>query len=412
MQLNTITMHNLTSTFSRIEAELIQIEKSKKAVIFSALFGKIYYLIFGLAVLSLIIGFLHAFPFSEFEMRTAVNIFKAVFYLILIIAVYSFSGEQLKQWQLFHRPEKPPDKQTFLIRRIILTALIIVVAYISGTYYIGDELMSKSFIFKAGSIILSLLIFMIPVLLLKKTVEKFATKYKQLVIPEIIENQSIKYLPDQMIPEQDFRNSKIFSIHQIHRYKGSDLIEGQTEQIHFRLSYLHVLDKKVEKSKSKTEVSISELFKGVLFKSDFNKNFNGHTLVIPDYSRSVFGSVFGEMLNELIGRMWKNLVKLEDPVFESNFSVFSDNQIEARYILTPSMIERINGLKEAIPFPFKISFTGNAMFIAIFSHTNILNPDIFSRLDRYESFEKYASRIHLLLNIVKELKLNIDIYKT
>lgn len=40
-------------------------------------------------------------------------------------------------------------------------------------------------------------------------------------------------------------------------------------------------------------------------------------------------------------------VKLEDVSFERQFEVFSDNQIEARYLLTTAFMERMSEVKKA-----------------------------------------------------------------
>ena len=37
---------------------------------------------------------------------------------------------------------------------------------------------------------------------------------------------------------------------------------------------------------------------------------------------------------------------LEDVVFEKNFDVFTDNEVEARYLITPSFMQRLNSIKK------------------------------------------------------------------
>ena len=71
--------------------------------------------------------------------------------------------------------------------------------------------------------------------------------------------------------------------------------------------------------------------------ADFNKNFNGHTVVLPDTAEKILGK-FGQSLQSMSSR--GELVKLEDPEFEKEFCVYGDDQVEARYILSPALMKR------------------------------------------------------------------------
>lgn len=396
--------------FSEIEPRLRELQIEKKRVIAAAIIVRIYDLIFFISVLSLFFGFLHVFPFSEFEMKTAAMIFRSIFYFIAAFVIFANSGNLIRKWYVLRNPEALKNKKGFMSKRLLLTVLIIVVTYFSGTYYLNEELLSKIFFLKTGIVIISLIIFAIPVAVLRKMEKKFAFKYKKIVIPEIIKNENASYFPDKMLSQEEFMSCSLFSVHQIYKFNGSDLIEGQFEGVNYKLSYLNVFDREIEKSDNKTEIKIQEIFNGMLFLSEFNKKFQGKTIIIPDISRELLGNVIGEMINELSGRMGKKLVKLEDPVFESNFSVYSTDQIEARYILTPSTIERINDLKNHFFDTFKISFSDNTLYIAVFSQRNLFDPDIFSPLNNQMFFEKYCRNLSYFLNIVRDLKLNLNLY--
>jgi len=406
-------MGNLTKLFNKLEANLSEFEKIKKAAVIASSIIRIFSILMAVAVLSLIFGFLNVFPFDEFDMKTAITIFKAFFYLILIIVVLSFSGDQLKQWYIKRNPNALKNKQAMWLKRIILSVIIIIITYFAGIYFLGEELFTTAFFVKFGGTVFIILILIIPVMLLQKVEKNFYIKFKKVVIPEILIDlkSDSTYHSDMMISQDLFEKSKLFDIHQIHRYRGNDLMEGKNNEINYKLSYLQVFDKEVRKSQNKTETKISEIFNGMFYVSDFNKKFSGHTIIIPDYSTEIMGKVMGEMLNEFIGRMGRKLVKLEDPAFESEFSVFSTDQIEARFILTPSFIERIKLLKQHFPDPFKISFIDDSIYIAIFSKRNLLDPDIFRKLNTYESFEKYNNNFNHLLSISNDLKLNINIWK-
>ena len=51
-------------------------------------------------------------------------------------------------------------------------------------------------------------------------------------------------------------------------------------------------------------------------------------------------------------------MKLENPDFEKTFDVYSTDQIEARYLLSPSMMERLLALEMCIRDSIKAAQTG------------------------------------------------------
>ena len=69
-----------------------------------------------------------------------------------------------------------------------------------------------------------------------------------------------------------------------------------------------------------------------------NKRFKGKTVVRKD--SGIIGNWFKKKFSSL-----KN-VKLEDPNFEKMFEVYSDDQVESRYLLTVTFMERLKELAE------------------------------------------------------------------
>lgn len=72
-------------------------------------------------------------------------------------------------------------------------------------------------------------------------------------------------------------------------------------------------------------------FRGVFIEFDMNKNFEGHTFLFERAATNRNINFDASKFQE---------VKLEDPEFSSKYIVYSDNQVEARYVLTTAFIER------------------------------------------------------------------------
>ncbi|MEM9593766.1 MAG: DUF3137 domain-containing protein [Acidobacteriota bacterium] len=87
-------------------------------------------------------------------------------------------------------------------------------------------------------------------------------------------------------------------------------------------------------SRSKEGSSKSLVFHGLCLRLSFPKRFSGTTRVLSD-----FGVL--NKLHEVGNSVPLKRVKLEDPRFEKEFEALSTDQVEARYLLTPALMERL-----------------------------------------------------------------------
>ena len=143
---------------------------------------------------------------------------------------------------------------------------------------------------------------------------------------------------------------------------------------------------------------INGRFRGVIVKLDMNKKFSGHTFFHEN-------SFTAKQIPFSKRRYQK--VNLESTTFEDKYNVYSDNQVEARYILTPAFIERIENLKFAFKAKYvRGSFKDNKLTLAI--HTG---KDMFAMGNDFKdsdahTFEILYDEMISILQIVDELKLN------
>ncbi len=171
-------------------------------------------------------------------------------------------------------------------------------------------------------------------------IKDFRSEFKQAVIEKIVKflDPALEYKPTEFISKKLFNGSKIFHT-EPNRYKGDNLVAGKIGQTQTAFSELNA----EHESGSGKNRHVVTVFKGLFFIGDFNKNFLGRTVVLPDASEKVFGK-FGQALQKL-NVLRDNLVKLEDPEFEKEFVVYGSDQIEARYILSTSLMRRILDFK-------------------------------------------------------------------
>jgi len=216
------------------------------------------------------------------------------------------------------------------------------------------------------------------------------------------------YLPKEGISGERFRASGI-SNHRIDRYSCEDMVKGVVDKTRIEFSELHA-EYKTESvdSKGRRHTRWHTIFKGLFFIADFNKHFHGRTFVLPDTAERLLGR-FGQVFQKM-DQQHGELVRLEDPVFEKEFAVYSTDQVEARYILSPALMRRMLEFKRKTGSKVYFSFTGGEVNIGISSGKNRFEPKVFSTVLDIELAREFVSDLQLALGIVEDLNLNTRIW--
>ena len=162
-------------------------------------------------------------------------------------------------------------------------------------------------------------------------------------------------------------------------------------------------DIKLEEIRTSTEArnhSAQTIFKGLLMKFPPGKNFECRVVV----RKNNHGVVTSGNIDTDLTR-----VHLEDPVFEKYFNVYSDNQVEARYVLTTGFMDRlVNIAAKNKNCDVSCSFLNGYMYLALGG------KDWFD-IDEKKSFKEMANWQKILVDfveifrIIDELKINQNI---
>jgi hypothetical protein len=136
-----------------------------------------------------------------------------------------------------------------------------------------------------------------------------------------------------------------------------DLYEGHLEQRH---------------TDSKGRTRYSTVFRGQLIRMHFPRAFLGITVVRRD--AGVFNAFGGGLGLKKVG--------LEDPHFERAFEVWGNDQVEARYILHPVLMQRLLDLETTLKGKrLRCAFEGGDLLVAV-EGGNLFEPgDLFKPFD-------------------------------
>ena len=238
----------------------------------------------------------------------------------------------------------------------------------------------------------------------------FKEQFKGKVIPAVVKfvDERLEYDPNRSLINQ-YTESRIFS-RRADRYKAEDTISGKFESTDFAFGEIHTEYKQVTTdSKGNRRESWHTIFKGMLFVSDFHKNFHGETMIDVDTMERYLGKL-GRKFQQWNPSRPGDLVKLENPEFEKKFAVYSTDEQECRYILTPSMMERLLDMSKRIDFKIAISFRNNQVYIAVFNNMDLFEPSAFGSLLKEEDYRIIINMMKLMTGIIEDLNLNTRIW--
>lgn len=242
-------------------------------------------------------------------------------------------------------------------------------------------------------------------------IKNYKREYKIKLIGSILKfiDGSLFYEPDEYITEEQFIESKIFRTN-IDKYEGSDYVRGMINYTAVEFSQVHAQYKTKtyhtdSDGRTRTEERWHTIFKGIFFIADFNKYFNTQVVVLPDRS-SWFTKSLKKKFAHLMG--WK-VIELEDHEFSKYFIVLGEDHIEARYILSTSLVRRIMNLRKKVGTDIYLSFVNSKIHIAIPTDT-LFEPSIFFGRVDYETIRSYFSFLNLVYGIVEDLDLNTRIW--
>lgn len=239
--------------------------------------------------------------------------------------------------------------------------------------------------------------------------------FKDKIIPRILAfvDQRLRYNQTGMVPKEAFMNSHLFA-DKPGEYSGDDLVSGTLGETAVQFSEVHakrvdiVRKSSSSSSPNRTKKTVTPIFRGLFFVADFNKAFKGTTIVLPDTAQRLFGDM-GQALQRLNVQNGQ-LVKMEDPAFEKLFVVYGQDQVEARYILSTSLMRRITDFRNRANQEMRLSFSASKLYVAIPFQRELFEPKIRESLLNLSHIQAYYDDLKLVVGIVDELNLNTRIW--
>lgn len=259
---------------------------------------------------------------------------------------------------------------------------------------------------------------------IKESRRKYRDKHIDKILDCLLEGYNYKFESNGEISPRIFEDSQFVNKFDI--YKGSDKLsinipndDGSASSTYLTMCDLDVYTIDFERKYIDPESNLKDEWKELYENKDFKRT--GYDYIEKENNKYVYNGVFGYVefpfdfkcvlsLNcKYMKRGTKlEVVRLEGVDFHKKIGVYSSDQIEARYILTPDVMEKLLKLCDAYS-EMRMVLVDNKMYFCF------PNSDLFelrkSRDENGTLFDSIYDDISNLLLIVEEIKNNNKTFK-
>ncbi len=229
---------------------------------------------------------------------------------------------------------------------------------------------------------------------------QYTKNYKEEILPQIAQSLgNLKYLAKGKLIVDSLKSSKI--VPHYNRQKCEDYFYGEYKGAKIELSEI-----KLEyESGSSDDRTVDVVFDGLVFLIDVPKDVHGHTVLLPNKNG------FFEWFNKKsLGLERADLVSLE---FEDIYDVYTNDQVEARYLVHPKMIESFTALsKEYEGGKLCAEYYNGRLLLLLPTKENHFEPaDIHIEATNIATLIEMKHELVTVLSIVDELELAVRRHK-
>lgn len=224
---------------------------------------------------------------------------------------------------------------------------------------------------------------------------QYTSAYKVEILPALANLfGKFTYTSGGRIPVELMLPSKILPKHD--KYDSEDHFIGKYKEVGIQFCEIDLQ----ERRRSKNRTYYVTIFKGLAILLDMHKKrFYGHTILDKDR-----GKISEWFASRSHGLKKANMV---DPAFEKLFDAYTNDQVEARYLIDPVMIEKLKALYEEYDGEKMVAaFYESKMLILISSKHNHFEPaDISVPATDPQSVLNMKKEIGEVLSIIDQLDL-------
>ena len=247
-----------------------------------------------------------------------------------------------------------------------------------------------------------MIIFTTVVFIIYKFLTKnFENKVKSRIMPTLCEAiGNINWRQNPPISHDLYINSYIL-YRKFDKVEVDDVFNGSYKGINYNIVEACYSKKEIRHTKNGTKTEYVTIFNGLLITLDMNKKFNSHTVIKPN------------MLGRFLANSELKHTVLEDTEFEKKYDVLTNDEVEARYLLTPSFMERLKNIQMSfMANSTECAFYQDKLIIAIDKlqdkfHVGSIWKPLTDERQYFQMFEEILSIIKLIDHFKLDQKIGL-----
>lgn len=233
----------------------------------------------------------------------------------------------------------------------------------------------------------------------KRKSSKYRETYKDEIIKYLLQGYRYEYNKDSYISRIEYDNSPMYIKYDT--YIGEDYLKINLVSKDSNEAKLHVCDISTHKKRKDNNGNVYyyDVFDGAFGYVEFNKSFN----------ESIYINCPKKMSKD-------NLVKLENIEFNEKFKIYCKDQLEARYILTPDIMEDIDVLNSLVLEQCKnevnisLALEENKMYFSFSGGFKLFDLKK-GKLTNDKLLDDFYDDINIILKIIEQIESNSKIFK-
>ncbi|MDE8654396.1 DUF3137 domain-containing protein [Novosphingobium album (ex Liu et al. 2023)] len=209
----------------------------------------------------------------------------------------------------------------------------------------------------------------------------------------------VDYSPEAT-PGEEFRRASQFQLlpgHDASRFE--DLWRGTVGDRSFQLYEAHLTRREGSGKNRKTVTK----FRGSVITIGFARRFHGVTLVEREQTRRNWFGLGSDKTELTFGDVTLQRCDMVDPRFEDQFTVWSNDPVEARYLVHPAYIERLVAVEQAYAGQnIRALFDGGSLVVLLETGNLFESGSIEAQDDRH-LLERTITQFGALADLAAEL---------
>lgn len=238
-----------------------------------------------------------------------------------------------------------------------------------------------------------------------KPTKEFIKAFKEVFVKKSLENvfTNLVYEPEKGLNSSVIANTRMMNMGD--RYSSNDYVSGKYKNINIVQADVHIEEEhETTDSDGHTSRTWVTIFKGRWMVFDFNKVFKANIQVCQKGFGNARISNWGAQIK------YKK-VMMEDQAFNNSFKTYAQDEHEAFYILTPSLMERIKKLTNNISGKLLFCFVDNKLHIGIQNGKDSFEHSIYKEINEEQVINEISKDIKLITDFVDELSLDNTLFR-